>query len=87
MSQQQSIAALEAEVVARRERLARTVDQLVVTASPKNILRRQVEAAKAALDAATRTPDGRLRTDRVAAAGAVVAVVGGVLAYRAWQRR
>ncbi|MGG5259372.1 DUF3618 domain-containing protein [Phycicoccus avicenniae] len=82
-----SIASLEAEVVARRERLARTVDELVEKATPKAILRRQTEAAKARFADVAQTPEGELRVERLAAVVAVVAVVGGVLAYRALRRR
>lgn len=87
MSQQKSVASLEAEVVARRERLAHTVDQLVVTASPKAILHRQVEAAKARFADVAQTPEGELRVERLAAVVAAVAVVGGLLAFRALRRR
>lgn len=87
MSQQKSITALEAEVVARRERLARTVDELVVTASPKATLQRQVDAARARFADVAQTPEGELRVERLAAVVAVVAVVGGVVAYRALRRR
>ena len=76
MSENQSIAGLEAEVVARRERLGRTIDQLVETASPKNVVARQKEQAKASFTQATRTESGELRMDRVAiAAAAVVGIV------------
>ena len=82
-----SIASLEAEVVARRERLARTVDELVEKATPKAILRRQTEAARARFADVATTPEGELRVERLAAVVAVVAVVGGVVAYRALRRR
>ncbi len=87
MSENTSIPALEAEVVARRERLARTVDELVVTASPKAILQRQVESAKARFADVAQTPEGELRVERLAAVVAVVAVVGGFVAWRAVRRR
>lgn len=87
MSQQKSIASLEAEVVARRERLAHTVDQLVETASPRAILQREVERAKQRWADVAQTPEGELRVERLAAAVAVVAVVGGLVAYRALRRR
>ncbi|NHA67505.1 DUF3618 domain-containing protein [Phycicoccus flavus] len=87
MSEQKTIPELEAEVVARRERLARTVDQLVETANPKNILAREVEKAKARWADVAQTPEGELRVERLAAVVAVVAVVGGALAFRAWRRR
>ena len=87
MSQQKSIPALEAEVVARRERLAHTVDQLVEAASPRNLLHREVDRAKARFADVAQTPEGELRVERLAAVVAVVAVVGGLLAYRALRRR
>lgn len=74
-----SMAALEAELAARRERLAATVDQLVVEAHPKTIIRRQTEAAKAKFTELTRTPAGELRVDRLAAAAAAVVAVGGIV--------
>ena len=83
----QDIAQLEAEVVARRERLARTVDELVGKATPKAILQRQAEAARARFADVAQTPEGELRVERLAAVVAVVAVVGGVLAYRALRKR
>lgn len=87
MSQQKSIAALEAEVVARRERLARTVDQLVETASPRNLLQREVDRAKARFADVAQTPQGDLRVERLAAVVAVVALVGAAVAYRSLRRR
>jgi uncharacterized protein DUF3618 len=87
MSQGTSIASLEAEVVARRERLARTVDELVGKATPKAIFRRQTEAARARFADVATTPEGELRVERLAAVVAVVAVVGGIVAYRTLRRR
>lgn len=85
MSRHPSIDALEGEVAARRERLARTVDELVAKATPKAVLQRQAEAARARVADAVQTPEGELRVERVAALAAVVAVVG-VLAYRTLRR-
>ncbi len=87
MSPTPSIDRLEAEVVARRERLAHTVDELVGRAAPKAILRRQAEAARARFADVAETPEGELRVERLAAVVAVVAVVGGFVAYRALRRR
>ena len=87
MSQPQSIAALEAEVVARRQRLASTVDELVTKATPAAILKRQVATARARFADVAETPEGELRVERLAAVVAVAAVVGGVLVYRALRRR
>ncbi|MGL5928682.1 MAG: DUF3618 domain-containing protein [Dermatophilaceae bacterium] len=82
-----SISALEAEIGARRERLATSIDELVTRASPRNVLHRQADAARARFSAATRTPEGSLRADRVAAVTAVVVVVGGIVIYRRLRRR
>jgi len=74
-------AAIEAEIEARRAHLAATVDELVVRAHPKVIARRGAEAAKRHLRAATTTPDGQLRVERIAAlAGVALLLV--VLAVR-----
>ena len=77
-----SIPALEAEISARRDRRARTIDELTERVSPRNILQRQTDAAKARFADVATTPEGDLRVERVAAIVAVVAVVGGGLVYR-----
>ncbi|MDF2146234.1 DUF3618 domain-containing protein [Knoellia sp. p5-6-4] len=83
-TQNRSVDQIEAEIVAARVRLAGTVDELQHRTSPKEVARRQVEGLKAKLVEATRTPDGQLRTERVAAlAAAGVALIGlGVLRRR-----
>ena len=78
-----SIPTLEAEIAARRDRLARTIDELTHRVRPKTILNRQTEAAKARFADVATTPEGHLRVERIAAVVAVVAVVGGWLVYRA----
>lgn len=82
-----SIAALDAELTARRERLAATIDELVEKASPRNILQRQAEAAKARFADVATTPEGELRVERLAVVVAVVTVVGGLVVYRRLRRR
>ena len=77
-----SIPALEAEITARRERLATTIDELTERISPRSILHRQTEAAKSRFADVATTPEGELRVERLAAVVAVVAVVGGVVLYR-----
>ncbi len=77
-----SIPALEAEISARRERLAQTIDELTFRVHPKTIINRQAEAAKARFADVATTPEGDLRVERIAAVVAVVAVVGGWLIYR-----
>src|SRR4051812_6487937 len=77
-----SIPTLEAEISARRERLARTIDELTNRVKPKTIITRQTEAAKARFADVATTPEGHLRVERIAAVVAVVAVMGGLLVYR-----
>jgi hypothetical protein len=81
-----SIATLEAEITARRDRLASTIDELVEKASPRAILHRQTEAAKARFADVATTPEGELRVERLAAVVAVVAVVGGIVVWRRLRR-
>ncbi len=81
-----SIDTLDAELTARRERLAATIDELVEKASPKAIFQRQAEAAKARFADVATTPEGELRVERLAAVVAVVTVVGGLVLYRRLRR-
>ena len=81
-----SIPALEAEITARRERLAQTIDELTYRVHPKTIINRQTHAAKARFADVATTPEGDLRVERIAAVVAVVAVVGGWLIYRRLHR-
>jgi hypothetical protein len=62
-----SVAALEADIAARRARLAQTVDELARKATPQAIVKRQTDEVKARFAAATTTPEGDLRTERIAA--------------------
>ena len=83
-TQNRSVDQIEAEIVAARVRLADTVDELQHRTAPKEVARRQVEGLKAKLVDATHTPDGQLRTERVAAlAAAAVALIG----LGVWRRR
>jgi hypothetical protein len=81
-----TIASLDAELTARRERLAATIDELVEKASPRNIIHRQAEAAKARFADVATTPEGELRVERLAVVVAVVTVVGGIVVYRRLRR-
>ena len=81
-----SIPTLEAEIAARRERLATTIDELTQRVSPKNIIQRQTDAARARFADVATTPEGDLRVERLAVVVAVVAVVGGWLVYRRLHR-
>ena len=80
------IPVLEAEIAARRDRLAKTIDELTERLHPRAIIHRQTEAAKARFADVATTPEGDLRVERVAAAVAVVAVVGAWLVYRRLHR-
>jgi hypothetical protein len=79
------VVALEAELAERRAHLSTTIDELVTRLSPKEIIRREVEAVKIKVAETTHTPDGQLRTELVAAVlGAVsVVLVGAGLLRRA----
>lgn len=66
---------IEAELIATRERLGRTVDQLTFRASPQEIKRRQVQALKLSANRAAFTETGDPRYDRLATGLAVVAGV------------
>lgn len=74
----QSPVEIEAEIVEARARLASTINELAVRAQPKEIARRQAEAAKAKVIDATHTPEGDLRVERVAAIAAGSAVLVGL---------
>lgn len=77
-------AAIEAQIEVTRARLAGTVDELAVRMHPKEIARRGTADARTKLHEATYTPDGALRVERLAAAGAAVLALV-VLAI--WRRR
>ena len=68
-------AQIEQVIAQRRAHLASTIDELSARARPKEIARRSVADAKARMQSFTRTEDGALRTERLAAIGAAVAVV------------
>jgi hypothetical protein len=73
---------LEAELAERRAHLSTTIDELVTRLSPREILRREVEAVRIKVAETTHTPDGQLRTELVAAvlgATAVVLIGAGLL--------
>lgn len=70
-----SASAIEKEIEAARTRLESTVNELTYRAQPKVIMQRQAEDLKARFVAATHTPEGDLRVERI---GACVAAVVGV---------
>ena len=74
-----SISALEADIAARRDRLARTIDELAGRVTPQALIRQQKDQARARFAAATTTPEGDLRTERIAAI-----VLAGVALIGAW---
>lgn len=78
-TQARSTKQIEADIAATRARLASTVDELVDRAHPKNVVKRQVEQAKAQVF----DERGELRTQKLlAVGGAVVGVVGMLLMIR-----
>jgi hypothetical protein len=79
-------AAIESDIEVTRARLAGTVDELAVRLHPKEIGRRSVRDARSRLRAATMTPEGDLRVERVAAIVAAVVALCGLL-VRARRRR
>ncbi|MFC5260545.1 DUF3618 domain-containing protein [Kribbella qitaiheensis] len=77
--QARSTQQIEADIAATRARLASTVDELVERAHPKNVVKRQVDQAKAQVF----DERGELRTQKlIAVGGAVVGVVGMLLMIR-----
>lgn len=74
-----SISALEADISARRDRLAATIDELAGRVTPQALLQQQKDQARARFAAATTTPEGDLRTERIAAI-----VLAGVALIGAW---
>jgi hypothetical protein len=75
-----SIADIESDMAATRQRLAGTLEELKIAASPKNIVNRQVDKVK------TFYIDeyGAVRVDRVA--GTVGVVVAVIVVRRTWRR-
>lgn len=59
----------------RRARLATTVEELASRASPGGMARRGTAGVRARARAATHTPEGRLRVERIAAVLAATSVV------------
>jgi hypothetical protein len=72
-------AALEREIQDRRDHLAATIDELTARTKPKEIARRSAVGALAKARSVTHGPDGRLRTERLAAVAGAAAVVVGVM--------
>lgn len=86
--QERTISEIEADLNARHQRLAESVDTLVFRVSPAEIKRRTLESLKAQANDVVRHPDGQPRWDRIAT---VLGLVGGTalvlgLARRAFHR-
>jgi hypothetical protein len=78
-----STAQIEADIAATRDRLAGTLDELSERLSPRGVLRQ----ANSSVRGAFLTEDGSVRKDRAAmAAGALAAVLGGLVAARRLRR-
>ena len=86
-------AAIEAQIEATRARLSETVDELAVRIHPKTIVERTRDDAKLRLQQATDearvrlhdavyTADGAPRTERLAAVGAAVVALLGLVIWR-----
>jgi hypothetical protein len=75
-------AELERAIERHRAHLASTVDELTARTRPKEIARRTRDGASARLRAATTTPDGQLRKERIGAVAAAVAVLTGLAVWR-----
>ena len=75
-----SMAKLEADIAARRARLADTLSELSYRSQPKVIVERQKSAAQARFADATQNEDGSVRIEVVGpiALAAVVLIVWGV---------
>jgi hypothetical protein len=76
-----SPAELEKAIQARRDHLASTIDELTARAKPKELARRSAIGAQRKLQSLTHTPDGQLRTERLAAVAGAITVVTGLLVF------
>lgn len=70
---------IEAELAARRDRLAGNINELAFRISPAEIKRRQIESLKASANAAAFTETGEPRYDRLGSGLAGIAGVALVL--------
>lgn len=80
-------ATIEHDIEATRERLAGTVDELAVRLHPKEIGRRSLADVKSRVRAATLTPDGSPRVERLAAIGAAALALIGLVVLRRRRRQ
>jgi hypothetical protein len=72
---------LEQQIQARRDHLAATNDELTSRAHPKELARRGTALVSDRLQTLTHTPEGELRTERLAAVAGAFVVVAGVLVF------
>jgi hypothetical protein len=82
-----SASAIEQQIDAARSRLESTVNELAYRAQPKVIAQRRLDDLKLKLVAATHTPEGGLRVERIGAAVAAVVGVVVVTGLISWRRR
>ncbi len=67
-----SLTALENDITATRDRLARSIDELTERVRPENLVGSQVARAKQGFYNVTHDERGEVRTERLAITGAVV---------------
>ena len=72
---------LEQQIQARRDHLAATIDELTGRAHPKELARRGTALVSDRIQTITHTPEGELRTERLAAVAGAFVVVAGVLVF------
>ncbi|GAB3247232.1 DUF3618 domain-containing protein [Kineosporia babensis] len=72
---------LEQQIQMRRERLAATIDELSGRAHPKAIAQQGAALVSARVQSVTHTPEGELRTERLAAVAGAFVVLAGVLIF------
>ena len=73
-----SVEQIEAQIAQRRDQLAKNVDALLYEVQPKVIVGRQKVKAQQKVRLMTHTPDGQLRTERIAGVlgATAVALIG-----------
>ena len=79
-----SASGLEAEIEARRDHLAATIDELAARTKPKAIARNSAAGLTRRVRAVTHGDDGQLRVERLGALAGALVVLSGLLV---WLRR
>jgi hypothetical protein len=82
-----SVDGIEKAIAERRAHLAATIDELADRATPKALVAKARADVQARVMAAVYTPDGELRTERLAAVGGAVAVLGSLMVLVRRRRR